>query len=924
MDLSSATMETSLELENPELVAKSIPGDKWVDKLRFTFTEADQNNDNLISLQEWMMSRIRYLLSSDPMTDDDFKAFFHQIDTDGNDQISWLELLEEVMCQQKSKTETSFNKYIALNNEAPSSTVAHQYPISQTIIKMVLLPYDDQIVMLTENSLQFWDINTCQRVKVFTDNCIFVDFDFIKLMGIIVIARNDRKIIFYDVRKAQKTNIILSPTIDSSIIPCLSMYESKITLRELKQTKIPPLFHTPSSICAIPDFKGFLVGNETGQVEAFEFQLSTSDISDFSCHRIGKIKIHSTNITKILYSRAMETYVSASYDGTIALFSLNPKTVDFNIKQTIKDPKGFPISNIVIDDRTSEIIYSTPTHYIGAFHAFQPYIHITETPSQLVSSMCVITTRFSSFLFTISVNNFVSVYIIPTFEILTSYFMAKHHQKCPPTQSACIAGKLFMGGAYLSRWNCETSDSGTFKPHSDIITGLSVSATLQNVISCDARGSVMFWSARTATKALSFECGNDGANVTVMVTDANSRRLIFGFSNGIMKIVSITTGTVLFQTALKGVGSISFIVSGTLNNVRNIVCGCGRGHVIIFEDMTGNKLKLTRNIEAHKEPISGIALIKESLILSLGNDKEMFTWTPKSVVPHIKYEVSGPTCAADLPYNEDAFIVGDIYGSIHFYNTTVPTAFKTITLFTARKRFSVTALTCEDNKICAGNSGGYVTLVKMKGDEISTLFEHRCNVESVLFISIFSKFRTVVTSGDEQDIKLFSFDGPFIGQIGFNRHFDVTDETTWANECPLEFDPDDFKEPEVENKSEDDLEVNRSLSDPRLKPATVVEDSDDDYQPVTYTTINFGEMVNALDSIDEIYKSGNDTARFARKSLRIEKKEDEKRGQNLMTFASFFSNTQAESNYRRIEGLIGKKPAVPKFLSPTKKKRMPI
>lgn len=481
-----------------------------------------------------------------------------------------------------------------------------------------------------------------------------------------------------------------------------------------------------------------------------------------------------------------------------------------------------------------------------------------------------------------------------------------------------------MGGAYLSRWACQTSDSGTFKPHSDIITGLSVSQTLQNVISCDARGTVMFWSFHSGSKALNFECGSEKGNVTVMVTDQNARRLIFGFSNGQLKTASITTGSILYDTTIKNCGSISFIVQGPLNNIKYIVCECGRGQIVLFEDLPGNKMKLVRIINAHTEQISSVIMIKSTLILSLGSDKEMFSWTPKSVVPHVKYVVDSPTCACDLELSEDSFVVGDIKGNIHFYNISSPNCIKTIVPFTCKRRFSITCITSDDNKVAVGNSGGYISLLKLKNDTISTLFEHRCNVESVLYLSISRKYRTVITSGDEQDIKLFSFDGPFIGQIGFNRHFDVSDSKSWAENCPLEFDPDDFVEKNPEN-SENSEEKETKTDEEMISEETkaVVEDSDDDYQPVTFSAINFGEMTSVLDSIDEVYKSGNDAANFARKSLRIEKKDEEKRSSSLMTFDSFFSDNHAESNYHRIEALMGKKQNIPKFLSPSKKKKLP-
>lgn len=80
------------------------------------------------------------------------------------------------------------------------------------------------------------------------------------------------------------------------------------------------------------------------------------------------------------------------------------------------------------------------------------------------------------------------------------------------------------------------------------------------------------------------------------------------------------------------------------------------------EDHPSKNFRFLRCYHGHNEQISKIYNLKNTYLLSIGMENELFLWSNKLTIPSFKYELpKKPTEAADLSFSDSMFIVGDIY-----------------------------------------------------------------------------------------------------------------------------------------------------------------------------------------------------------------------------------------------------------------------
>jgi hypothetical protein len=93
-----------------------------------------------------------------------------------------------------------------------------------------------QIVALFETHMTFYDISECIPVRVFQERENFIDFTYMPCVYKIVIAKQNRQVIFYDIRTHEKHPFAISATVEAALVP-------KMTVREdLGRPSLTPLF----------------------------------------------------------------------------------------------------------------------------------------------------------------------------------------------------------------------------------------------------------------------------------------------------------------------------------------------------------------------------------------------------------------------------------------------------------------------------------------------------------------------------------------------------------------------------------------------------------------------------------------------------------------------------------------------------------
>jgi hypothetical protein len=143
-----------------------------------------------------MESRLRQVISKEIISDERWSAFFQQIDANHDQLISWNELLDDLMCQQRSLAAVTFDKKVRLVPVAPDLVFAHSFQWTTRCRRVRYIPFLEEVASLTQSSLRFWTLK-CDLVRQFKDVGNFVDFCSIRSLWKLEIARENRSFIFY-------------------------------------------------------------------------------------------------------------------------------------------------------------------------------------------------------------------------------------------------------------------------------------------------------------------------------------------------------------------------------------------------------------------------------------------------------------------------------------------------------------------------------------------------------------------------------------------------------------------------------------------------------------------------------------------------------------------------------------------------------
>ena len=299
-----------------------IPGETWVDKLKFAFDEVDVRHSGQINLQQWMKSKFRYLISSKPVSEEQMKEIFQNIDFNCDETIEWNELVDFLLTSDNGIDSNDVEKTLVISYLAPSDLILQKSRRRSANFRILFLPAQGELVTLSDSAITFWSPDDCNPNATITDKDTFCDFCEVKCLSKICIAKSNRKLIFIDIRTHKKIDFMISASYENSEISKMTYNESKSAI-VCQQIRKIPLFYTPTSIYAHNNQPILFVGEEEGYIEVFKVITSGSSKLAWSFQRVNQVQFHNDHVTQISYLSDNDVYISSSLDGTFVLWRYN-------------------------------------------------------------------------------------------------------------------------------------------------------------------------------------------------------------------------------------------------------------------------------------------------------------------------------------------------------------------------------------------------------------------------------------------------------------------------------------------------------------------------------------------------------------------------------------------------------------------------
>jgi WD40 repeat protein len=782
--------------------SSSLP---WLDKLRESFNEVDIEGSGSINITQFRNSGLRFLISDTPITPQEMDDVFHQIDADSDNLISWGQLIEYLLCIQRSLAGDALEKRLQLTFMAPTELVMKKYHRSSVCLRAAFIPALGQIVGLTETQMIFYNRGECVPVRTFSDHDNFVDFTYMPCIYKIALAKQNRQVVFYDLRTNTKDPYVISASVEALAVPKMDLTIARIVSRKCHR-RVIPLFNTPCSICSIPDEPTLFIGDDRGGIEVFTMIVSKEEQSNWSSRWDGIVQMHDGPVIQMNYFPTLEKYISASADGTICLWRYDSRTRAMNRAYLFVEPRGLMVRSFVYDVRTRDLVYTTSAHEFGVWRVNTDSHQSVELHSQVISTLEIYQVGDLSYLLLFSKTNIVSIYRMPGLESCGTWYLGMQHELCPPTGCVIMNNFCYLIGAFMSCWRFESSAGTSERPHSNKIKSAIANDVFNTVISLDSHGDVCTWNMKRGMKNYSYSVYEPGCEVSCAALDAGQRRLGLSYTDGRVKIISAVAGSDLYQIDKKFVENgcvwLEFAYLGGQNTL--IIC-TGSKSILLFQELHGNRTRFIRAFFAHTEDIIMATTVNERYIVSVGAGRELFLWKLSSPGPMVRYSLpNDPTIVCDLGRRADQFLVGDIAGFVHFLARSQTTPIKTIDAFgmTIKSPITRIAIREDDNFVTTGNLHGYVKFWRLMPSDLEPIRWYRAHSDPVVSISVSSKHGLVVTASD-QHIRLWSVD-PFgmVGAFGAGQTWQSSDPSTWLRDGGFDPDPIHFAKPaEAESKA---------------------------------------------------------------------------------------------------------------------------
>lgn len=914
LNMSNQNTSLSSNLEEND----NVPGNTWVEKIKYAFDEVDVNHKKYISLEQWMSSKLGLIVGSEKLENDRLREYFFQIDSNSDGVVSWEELIEYLTCQQRNINADAFDKNLNLVHVAPDLATAHKFRKTTDCLKVIYVRYIEQIITLTESALTFWNLD-CNQSFHFTDTDGFVDFCYLSCLSRLAIATKNRKIIFLDIKTKSKMPFSIKATVDDDDIPQLSLDDTKEKLRNFKRHPKPPLYHISTSICSNPEQPLIYVGNQEGRIEIFSLFPSQKVRYSWDAERI-KVKIlHKGPISQITYLPTMSSFASSGDDGCIYIWKFDEKTKLFSISYSFKETSSIPINSFVFDERTGSIIYILPAHYFGQWRIFTNQRSIKETPSQMIGLIANVSiSEESSFIITVSTNNYISIYTPPNLDLISSWFMNYHHFLCPPSKAIYINNHLYLVGNYISCWHCQTADSDGLPPHKNPLIDALANDTFGRIITCDETGDIFSWDITSGNKLLSFNLSEKESVVTSIRSDALNRRLVVGYSNGEIKIVSAISGSLLSDNHKELLdGGCNYVIFATLASNKYIVAANGRNSIVFYEDHPSKYMRFLRSFHGHTEQISKIYNLKNTYLLSIGMGNELFLWNHKLTVPSFRYSLPNePTTAADLPFSDSLFLVGDVHGFVHIMNKENQKPISSVNVFKMNILSPISYIESSENLmlIVIGNREGYIKYCSFEDDKLIEKEMFCAHFDAIESLAISDKFKIVVSSGRDGEVRVWFIDElKFVGCLGKHKKWKLDDRSTFQ-ELPFETEKELFieknkdEQTKVENsnfKIDFGSKFNTSVISKNGEIINTNEDEDElsPYKPVTQPEFVLPSSEKLFKDIEETCLAGRNRQKIFEHNMRVKPSQAALKGEKLMEFGDLVTDVELENTAKTVKQL---------------------
>ena len=827
----SASDASNTKLDQPETyqtldqIVNSIKGKTWIEKLKTAFVEGSGSEDKEISLEQWRKSNLKYLIEERILSDEEMVETFQQIDANIDSNISWADLVAYLMMHQKSLSGATIEKKIRLSFSAPDALTIKKTKRSSVCLRARYIPQLEQILTLTETTLTFWTLN-CVPIRSFTDRDKFVDFCCLQSIFKLAIAKQNRQIIFYDLRTHAKLDYFISATLETNSISHYNPEETRNAISNCRRRRIP-LFNTPTAIESENTHPYLFVGDQEGRIEVFSVHASRAGKSEWGSTRIKCMKMHNQAVSQITYIPQLDVFTSSSLDGTIAIWNFSFKSNELKIETKFTEPSHLPITSFVYEHRTRDYLYTTPSHCFGIWRTGMSHSQVIETNQELISTMSICSlSSDSSFLVAVTKNNFFIVYRLPNMELCGNWFMGLQHELCPPTASLSTNGYLYLVGAFISGWRIENGTGDGIRACQNNVANVQINDLFKKILTCDRKAIIASWDLISGKKEFGYGIEEKDADVTSFTLDLNQRRAAVGYSNGIVHIVTANSGSVL-STIEKGVleGGCLFVCFAKIFSHKKFLCATGNKTVVLFDDLEGNKISFHRNFVGHSENVIKIAVLKDRVIVTVGNGHEMFLWTVQQQNPIIKFALpNDPTIAVDIPNNDSLFIAGDVNGFLYIMKIDCPTPLKKINVFGMSIKSAITSVVLSKTSplVLIGNMHGYVrAMYLMKDYDLDDIKMFRAHSMEILNISLSEAEKIFTTVGIDQEVKLWTLE-PFscIGSVGKLKKWKLTDQSTWLGDKTVEIDQTHFLKPEdiVPEEEEEIIERKVVTPPPPLPP----------------------------------------------------------------------------------------------------------
>ncbi|OHT09419.1 EF hand family protein [Tritrichomonas foetus] len=890
--------------DDPTQEIENIPGKLWIDKVHFAFDEADTEHKGALNLQQFKQSRLKFLITKMKLNDYQMENYFRQIDSNGIDLITWKELVDFLMSYQRSLTAKGVEKVLKIEFIGPDERTATRISRTMIVLRTLFIPFLSEVAVLCESALIFYSIEDMKPTKIFTEHSGFVDCVYLPCIYKIAICKQNREIIFYDVRGGDKISFNIAATMDIDTVIHMNIQESRKASKWCHRREIP-LFNRPTAIGGHPKHPYIFVGDEKGRVEVFFLCMTAFEGHyDWSSKRVAVQDIHTDDITQITYLPSVKSFASTSVDGSIALWKFNFKTNKLVMEYTFQNPQKLAIRSFVYDERTHDIVYNTSVHCFGVWRTHTNHQTTIETHSQVIQTMAIYQMGpDQSFLITVTESGFYTIYRMPGMEQSSNFFMGLMHHLCPPTKSIIVDKRLFLAGAFLSAWQLENGDCDGFRPHNNPIISAFTNDVFNSVISIDNNGDVCNWNYVNGRKEYWYTLQEPGIFAECACLDQGQRRMAVGFSDGHVKIVSANSGSILNEIDKEHIeGGCHYICFATIFGQKRILCCSGVRSIILFEDISGSRTRFVRSFIGHTENVNRALVLKNSRVLSIGMEKEMFLWKVQTQNPIMRYQLpSEPSVATDLPDDDDRFLIGDVEGNILFMSMQDPLPLAVINAFHMSIKSPITTMTmCSGYPLLvAANLHGYIKYWFFLGDTLEDFIQFRGHTEMTLSISISKKMRVVVSSGRDEQIRMWSVE-PFglIGSFGRGKFWKINHLDMWESDQGLPEDPMHFADPE-----EIPLEPERFIEEEEVQEKTEEEEIKEKFD---YFKVN--EIYETTEHYVERGKKINAKAEIVIKEPPLSERRPPRKP--LITFDQFMENRDMDGTIRKINRML--KPKITK------------